>query len=128
MAMKTVRRRSTQREAIEAVLTGSTRPLTPTEVLEQARAHCPGLGLATVYRNLAVLKEAGRIVPVHLPDEAPRYERAGLDHHHHFVCTQCGSVTELPGCALRSGKHAPRGYRVERHEITLYGQCRSCNV
>ena len=74
-------RASRQRDAIRQALEAAGRPLLPAEILAAAQGEVPALGMATVYRNLKQLAEAGEIQTVALPGEAPRFEVAG--HHHH---------------------------------------------
>jgi Fur family ferric uptake transcriptional regulator len=119
-------RRTRQRQAIRAVFLEAQRPLSPQEVLELARARVPSLGLATVYRTLRGLLEEGFLVPVELPGEPPRYERAGQAHHHHFLCRVCGRVYELLGCPKDVEALVPPGFQAEGHEVTLYGRCAAC--
>ena len=119
-------RTTRQHAAIRAVLTAAGRPLTPAEVLEEARGHVAALGLATVYRNLRALVEEGAITVVTLPGEAPRYEAAHHAHHHHFRCDVCQRVFDVHRCPGDLARLAPPGFTVDRHEITLYGRCREC--
>lgn len=102
------------------------RPLSPQEVLGHAKQTVPGLGLATVYRTLKSLAEEQWIVPVPLPGQAPHYERAGKAHHHHFHCRGCLGVFEVEGCPGNLKSLAPQGFKVEGHELVLYGVCRDC--
>ena len=115
-----------QRTAIYAVVAGAQRPLSPQEILETAQVSVEGLGLATVYRNLKALLEDGAIEAVQLPGESPRYEPAGLSHHHHFQCTQCARVFDVHACPGDLQGLAPQGFQVQRHELTLYGLCADC--
>ena len=115
-----------QRRAIRKVLETSGRPLSPREVLKGAHRHAPGLGLATVYRNLKALVGGGRIVAVELPGEAARYEPAGKGHHHHFRCRGCDRLFEVMGCRQAAAGRPPRGFQVESHEVVWYGRCASC--
>jgi Fur family ferric uptake transcriptional regulator len=119
-------RHTRQRAAIAAAFEGPGGPLGAMEVLELARRVVPGLGAATVYRALASLLEEGVLTVVHLPGQAPRYERAGKDHHHHFHCRGCGRAFELEGCTEGVQALAPAGFRVEGHEIVLSGLCPGC--
>lgn len=121
-----MQRRTRQRQAICTVFLEAQRPLSPREVLELARVRVPSLGLATVYRTLKGLLEEGFLVPVELPGEVPRYERAGKAHHHHFLCRVCGRVYELEGCPQDVETLAPPGFLAEGHEVTLYGRCAAC--
>ncbi len=119
-------RATRQREAILAVIDAGERPLTPAEVLERARASVNSLGLATVYRNLKLLLAEGVLRSVSLPGDSPRYEMAHSPHHHHFQCTTCSRVFDVPGCPGNLRHLAPRGFRVEHHDLTLYGRCSDC--
>lgn len=121
-----MQRRTRQRDTIKAVLERANRPLDIREVLARARRRVPRLGIATVYRTINRLLGEGAIVPVEIPGRPVSYELANLGHHHHFYCTACKKVYEMEGCQL--GKHpaAPSGFKVESHEITLYGKCAAC--
>ena len=92
-------RNTVQRRAIHLVLEQSGRPMGPVEMFEAAKAHAPGLGIATVYRTIKRLLDEGYLQQVDLPGEAPRYETAGRPHHHHFRCNQCDRVFDLAPCS-----------------------------
>ena len=119
---RATRQNTAIREAIEA----AGRPLSPTEVLEDARRHVAALGLATVYRNLKALVDSGAIQVVTLPGEVARYEVAQRGHHHHFRCDACQRVFDVHECPGDLAGLAPPGFSVSRHEITLYGRCSDC--
>jgi Fur family ferric uptake transcriptional regulator len=65
---------------------------------------------------------------VELPGESPRYERSGIGHHHHFRCRSCARVFEIHGCPGDLRELTPEGFRLESHDVTLYGQCARCAV
>jgi len=119
-------RATRQRAAIIEALKQAKRPVSPAELLEVARANVPSLGTATVYRTLRAMVEEGAAVAVQLPGEAPRYEMAHLGHHHHFRCRACDRVFEVEGCPGDLKGLAPAGFRVEAHEVVLFGRCASC--
>lgn len=119
-------RNTRQRAAIREAIVLADRPLLPQEVLEAAQQASPGLGIATVYRNLKALADEGEISIVDLPGENPRYEAAGHQHHHHFQCLQCQRVYDVHACPGNLAHLAPAGFTVEAHELTLYGRCSRC--
>lgn len=119
-------RSTRQRTAIRAAIVAAKRPLSPQEILEEARAEVPALGIATVYRNLRAMTDGGEILVVMLPGEVPRYEAAGHEHHHHFQCKVCQRVFDVHDCPGNLAQLAPRGFTVESHDITLYGRCSDC--
>ena len=121
-------RNTKQREAIREVFQHEDRPLDAQEILTLAQAHCPGLGIATVYRALNKFVEEDFLVPVEIPGNLTRYEQAGKHHHHHFHCNQCQKTFEVDGCPGDLSSLTPKGFALESHEIVLYGLCSGCNL
>ena len=121
-------RRTKQREAIIKEVLEADGPLSVAEIHARASRMVEGLGIATVYRNVGALREEGLVVAVQLPGEEPRYEPSDRGHHHHFRCRQCDRTFDLDICpvGIPTGTMLPGGYRVEDHNLTLYGQCSSC--
>jgi Fur family transcriptional regulator, ferric uptake regulator len=119
-------RRTKQRDAIQRVFQECARPLSPDEVKDIAAESIPGIGIATVYRNLKSLVESGTLKIVEIPGAAARYELADLDHHHHFQCTTCEKVFDIMGCPGNLKQMGPPGFIVMSHSITLYGFCPEC--
>ena len=119
-------RRTDQKAALRAVLEAADRPLTAQEVCDRAQAEAPGLGIATVYRNVKRFVADGWLAAVDLPGEPTRYERADLGHHHHFQCESCGKVFDIHGCPGGVRALVPEGFELHRHEIVMYGRCDGC--
>ena len=121
-------RKTNQREGVYQVLKASSGPLTPQEILIQAQKITANVGIATIYRTLKLLAEANEIISVTLPDGQSRYELAHLNHHHHFKCRTCLQIYDLEHCPIELGKNIllPNGFKMEGHEITLFGVCFKC--
>lgn len=119
-------RKTNQREAIRRVFEAARRPLSPQEAHGAACRRVPGLGIATVYRTVKRLLDQGYLIPVDIPGEPPRYEIAGKRHHHHFYCRGCRRVFEVEGCPGELNSLTPKGFRLEGHEVVLYGHCLDC--
>ena len=94
----------------------------------------PEVGRATVYRTLRLLQEAGAICKVVMPNGEMAYSRSrdapDDAHHHHAVCTECGSVRPFAERSIESaisalGTLAELG-RVVGHRIEVYDICRNC--
>ena len=115
-----------QRSAICDAITQADRPLLPHEVLDAAKHEVPGLGIATVYRNLKTLVAAGKLKLVNLPGENSRFEVVRHQHHHYFQCKQCQRVFDVPACPGDLSRLAPQGFMVDDHDLTLYGLCKDC--
>jgi Fur family ferric uptake transcriptional regulator len=100
---------------------------TVTDLHERARRAEPGLGLATTYRTVELLRASGAIHPL-LGEGAHADVRCGPDHHHHHVCTSCGGVEETSLCAAPAPEELRRlhGFRSTSHELDIYGTCERC--
>ncbi len=120
------RRNTRQRDAIRSAVETAGRPLSPAEVLDAAKETVPALGIATVYRNLKMLQDEGEVVAVELPGDGVRYEMSGLHHHHHFSCSACGRVFDVEGCPGNLDRLVPAGFKLERHEVLMFGRCAEC--
>ena len=121
-------RHTRRREAIGAVIAAAKRPLSPVEILRAARGRVPGIGIATVYRNVKSLAAVGAVRSVALPGEPVRYETGDAEHHHHFQCTDCRRVYDIAGCPRALQRLAPPGFVVHDHSLTLYGRCPECST
>lgn len=121
-------RRTSQGSAITKVVRDATGPLRPLEILELASRIVPTLGIATVYRQLRRLQDAGQVRAVDLGVNDVRYEPTDRGHHHHFLCSECEEAFDIHGCAEGISEMVPPGFMVQTHEITLYGQCEECST
>ena len=119
-------RNTSQRQVIESILIETDRPLLPKEILVKAQQQLPKLGIATVFRALKDLVAQGSVHPVHIGDEAPRYEGT-REHHHHFKCVDCGNVYDLFSCPGNLEHLLPPDFQLLSHDITLFGKCASCS-
>ena len=84
-----------------------------------------GIGLATVYRNLALLAEEGIITTVEHEGEV-RYD-CNNEPHGHASCTSCGALWDIPlppskGVGNVSGPLAA----ITVVEFSLRGTCHDC--
>ena len=126
-------RYTTQRRALVDLLVEAEQPLTIPQLLERQ----PGLAQSSTYRNLAVLERAGVVHRIVTSDEFARYELAEdlTRHHHHLICSACGSVTDfevadsiehdLESALARAAKRA--GFTVRTHRLDLVGTCAECS-
>lgn len=110
-------------------------PVTIPAILQAA----PALVQSSLYRNLAVLEEAGLVTRVDVGDERAYFELSELvtqDHHHHLVCRSCSTVVDvtLPTRAERSLERvlstaaSEAGFELEDHRVDLVGLCSDCGT
>jgi Fur family ferric uptake transcriptional regulator len=88
------------------------------------------IGLATVYRTLKILTDAGLAEERRFNDGFTRYELShGEAHHDHLVCTGCGKVEEFGNNeieALQMKVARDHGFVIHDHKLELYGLCGAC--
>jgi Fur family ferric uptake transcriptional regulator len=106
-------------------------PLSHAEITESLLPR--GFDRATLYRNLIDLTEAGLLSRADLGDHVWRFEvrREQKTHaveHPHFVCTDCGEVSCLPGVEVQihPGPKSPRFLYKPEMEVQLKGVCERC--
>ena len=98
-----------QREAIVDAFLRSSGHVALDDLLERARRTHPGVGLATVYRTVKLLEEAGLAASRQFQSGHTLYEVAqGRAHHDHLICQQCGYIVEFESEKKRRLKTTPR--------------------
>jgi len=123
-----MKRLTTQRQAILDLINTSNRHWDAEEVNRELSDRGQSVGIATVYRGLTALEEAGLISSVQLADRK-RYERADKSHHDHMVCTECGSIVEFSHHkieALQESAARDKGFEMTGHQLVLFGRCADC--
>lgn len=93
---------------------------------------------SSLYRNLAILEQAGAVRRLSSVDDVARYEldEELTEHHHHLVCSLCGRIDDVtfPGDIERAlgqaaeAANEQRGYAVDSHRFELVGTCPSCTA
>ena len=84
-----------QRMVLLAILMDSADHPNADELLARARAVDDSVSLATVYRTLSALEEAGLIRKLTLESEPSRYEITPAAEHDHVVDIDTGEVIEI---------------------------------
>ena len=86
----------------------------------------PRASLATVYKALHAMAEAGLIRELRIGGNAARFEAATV-RHHHFVCDHCGQMEDIEWFELpKLPKGVPSQRRVTGYEVVLHGLCPVC--
>ncbi len=87
------------------------------------------VGLATVYRTLQRLAEAGDVDVLRTEDGEAIYRSCSDAHHHHLVCRSCGATVEVEGPAVERWTRAiaaEHGYADVSHTLEIFGTCARC--
>ncbi len=94
------------------------------ELYARAAKEDPRISLATVYRTVKLLQEAGILDKLEFGDGRARYEDAERDHHDHLIDVNSGRVIEFvdPEIEELQERIAARlGYRLIGHRLELLG-------
>lgn len=121
-------RYSRQREAILENLKNRYDHPTAMELYLSVREDIPNLSLGTLYRNLTLLRDSGKIISLTLGGE--EHFDANTNQHYHFKCTSCGRYFDLPSEPLDSSVTAKclgdfKG-KAEGYSLIFYGKCKDC--
>ncbi|WP_457606588.1 Fur family transcriptional regulator [Nitratifractor sp.] len=87
------------------------------------------VGIATVYRTLALLEEEGLADSLSLDKEGKRYEIGLKKHHDHLICTRCGKIIEFFDETIeRQQEEVARKFRFRMtdHAMKIIGICHEC--
>lgn len=117
---------TSQRVALLDVLTTAPQPLTVEELHQQLFTSADRV---TIYRNVETLVQAKIVKQVDFREGVLRYELEH-EHHHHLVCTQCGSITPIyEHCVAVSNQTIQKkyGFTVSEHQLEFFGLCSHCN-
>jgi Fur family ferric uptake transcriptional regulator len=101
---------------------------TANQVYELVRRRMPRVSLATVYRNLEKLTQAGMVQTVELTGCRRRYD-GWADEHTHVRCVDCGRVEDISGGVLdRAAERVGRlsAYKILGHHLEFTGRCPKC--
>lgn len=125
----TGRRTTRQQRAVAAVLGGSAGFLSAQDIHSKLRQQGEGVGLATVYRALQGLVDAGDADVLRTSNGEAIYRGCSTGHHHHLVCRECGATVEVSGPAVERWAHKvaeENGFSDVSHVLELFGTCADC--
>ncbi len=89
------------------------------------------LNEVTLYRALEAFAATGLVRRVDLGHDHAHYElMLGRGHHDHVVCTSCGTIEDVEGCALvpleKKALVQSKFRSIYSHNLEFFGLCRTC--
>lgn len=119
---------TSSRASLIAAFFSHARPLT---VREAHRLSGGGSDRVSAYRTVRMLQKLGVLVAVDVTVDGERYELsdAHREHHHHLICSDCGSVEDFKDCfaeQLRKKLVRRTRFKIAHHDFKFYGQCAEC--
>ncbi len=125
-------RRSMRRNEVLDVFLKCEYHISANQLVELVHKKNPKIGIATVYRTLKLITEAGIARAIEFGDGTMRYEHDyGHEHHDHIVCVRCGIFLEISSDGIETEQEAVAGklgFLLLRHKMVLYGICPACRA
>jgi Fur family ferric uptake transcriptional regulator len=116
-----------QRRTMVATVLEHAGHFTAVDAHERLRSAGERVSLATVYRALGLLEEAGILEGHDFADGQRRYERAlTREHHDHLICLDCRAVVEFQNPAIEELQDKvlkDHGFTMVHHALTIFASC-----
>ena len=118
-----------QRLAIVEILAKSKGHPSVEDIFDQITENFPTMSLATVYKNIILIKSIGEVLELGFPDGSNRYDGNKPYPHPHVVCTKCKKIVDPD---LDSLEHmtkevaAETHFKILNHRLDFFGICSSC--
>lgn len=98
------------------------------EIYEIVRKKLPRISLGTVYRNLEILSELGKIQKLELGGTLKRFDW-DVKKHYHIRCINCDKVDNAPMSFMKNVENTVSGateYKITDHQLEFLGLCPEC--
>ena len=83
------------------------------------------ISLATVYKNINTMLDAGIIQEIKVPQKKSKFEIT-KHRHSHFVCEKCGEVYDID-LPKKLDIELPEGFKPKEASVMVMGVCKSCS-
>jgi len=103
-------------------------PIDVTQIMTFLKEQRISVDKVTVYRILDAFCDKGLVTRLELQEGKFRYE-LNLSDHHHFICEECGEITEIPGCPvyeLENDIAKKQKVVIKKHSLEFFGVCHHC--
>ena len=118
-----------QRLAILKILAESKGHPSVESIYDQVKPDFPTTSLATIYKNVTVLKELGQVLELGFSDDSNRYDGSKPYDHPHVVCVRCKKILDPDIAALKDMTEElmrQTGFTITRHRLDFFGLCPEC--
>ena len=118
-----------QRLAIVKILAKSEGHPSVEDIHVQIKADYPTMSLATVYRNILLIKSLGEVLELGFPDGSNRYDGNKPYPHPHVICIKCKKILD-PSLdsldALKKEVASETHFKILNHRLDFFGICSDC--
>jgi len=93
-------------------------------IYQEIKKEFLSVSLATVYKNVHTMLEAGLIEEIRIPRHKSRYE-ISKERHGHFLCQRCGELYDVPQPS-QLDLSLPEGFVADTFLVMAKGVCAKC--
>jgi Fur family transcriptional regulator, peroxide stress response regulator len=118
-----------QRLAIARILSRSANHPSVENIHAQIKKDFPTMSLATVYRNILLIKSLGEVLELGFPDGSNRYDGIKPYPHPHVICIKCKKIVDPDLDSLDKMKKevaSATSFKILNHRLDFFGICSSC--
>jgi len=120
-----------QRELVLKFLYNNVGHYTPEDIYTLLKDENPdiNIGIATVYRTLALLEGEHIASSISFGAQGKKYELGLKKHHDHLICTKCGEIIEFFDDVIeeRQEEIAKKfNFKMTDHTMKIVGLCENC--
>jgi Fur family peroxide stress response transcriptional regulator len=118
-----------QRLAIVKILARSEGHPSVEQIYGQIRKDHPTMSLATVYKNILLIKSLGEVLELGFPDGSNRYDGNKPYPHPHVICIKCRKIVDPKLDSLENMKKevsAETNFKILNHRLDFFGICSDC--
>ena len=118
-----------QRMAIVKILAHSNGHPNVEKIYKLLQDDFPTMSLATVYRNVMLLKSLGEVLELGFPDGSNRYDGNKPYPHPHVICVECKKVIDPDLSTLHDMAQEvadETGFKILTHRLDFFGICGEC--
>jgi Fur family peroxide stress response transcriptional regulator len=115
--------------AIPKVLASSEGHPSVEQICARVKFDFPTTSLATVYKNVSLMKSLGEVLELGFSDDSNRYDGNKPYPHPHLVCTRCKKIIDPDLSMLRDLTQElvqETGFRILNHRMDFFGTCPVC--
>lgn len=118
-----------QRLAIVDILAKSEGHPSVENIYDQVKRTFPTMSLATVYRNIVLIKSLGEVLELGFPDGSNRYDGNKPYPHPHVICIKCNKIVDPDLASLDEMKKevaSETHFKILNHRLDFFGICNNC--
>ncbi|MBI5418141.1 transcriptional repressor [Candidatus Poribacteria bacterium] len=123
-------RTSKQRNKILELIKNVNSHPTAEWIYDELKKDFPNLSLATIYRNLKILKKTNTIKELEFSNSFNRYD-GNNEQHYHFICKECDNIYDvfIPEIGNLNNNCIKRypAFTVDTHRLDFFGTCYHCS-